>query len=253
LTYSPTSVGQAWVWDVYGSGGSCSYECLNGYTGTGCTTPPPSYNPPINGVCGTAEGTYGYSATSFYGTFCSVGTVNPSTPSFPSAGSGTTWTCEGSYSGTTDNCTANRQDNANSCATPPPSGGNYGALTYSPTSVGQAWEYNTNSCGYLCTNGYTGSGCSTVPVVATGTGSEVGFWSSFINPFTLFFSKITEFLGKILDFPIREAPYGMTFSGSLSPVTIGIGDTIGCGLTNSTQKSSYEWTGRDCYSGDMSV
>jgi len=110
LTYSPTSVGQAWVWDTYGSGVSCSYECLNGYTGSGCTTPPTSYNPPIDGVCGTAEGVYGYNATSWVGTFCSVGSIYPESPTFPGNGSGTYWSCIGTFSGSTDNCYASRQD-----------------------------------------------------------------------------------------------------------------------------------------------
>lgn len=60
LTYSPTSVNQAWVFEA----SSCGYTCINGYTGSGCATPPPAPTPdPINGACGSAVGTYGYTAT----------------------------------------------------------------------------------------------------------------------------------------------------------------------------------------------
>ena len=49
------------------------------------------------------------------------------------------------------------------CAIPAPPGWHYGTLTYNPKTINQAWTYGTSSCGYVCTDGYTGSGCSTPP------------------------------------------------------------------------------------------
>lgn len=48
------------------------------------------------------------------------------------------------------------------CATPAPSGGNYSTTTPgTPTSTNQAWAYSATpgNCTYVCTGGYSGSGC----------------------------------------------------------------------------------------------
>ncbi len=39
------------------------------------------------------------------------------------------------------------------------------SLAYNPTSVNQTWAQNSLTCGFTCTNGYTGPTCSTPPVV----------------------------------------------------------------------------------------
>lgn len=51
------------------------------------------------------------------------------------------------------------------CSTPVPSWGNYGSLTYNPSSLNQSWTYGASSCGYTCINGYTGNGCATPPAI----------------------------------------------------------------------------------------
>jgi hypothetical protein len=62
---------------------------------------------PINGVCGSANQTYPFSASSYGSdTYCSSGTAN-ATPSFPSAGTAVNWACTGSSGGSTSGtCTA---------------------------------------------------------------------------------------------------------------------------------------------------
>jgi hypothetical protein len=47
----------------------------------------------LTNACGAAATNYVYSASAFSGSYCSIGTSTPSTPSFPAAGSSTTWTC----------------------------------------------------------------------------------------------------------------------------------------------------------------
>ncbi len=68
-------------------------------------TPTPT---PATPTCGTAAGSYTSTTESYPSgsTFCSVGTVSPSSPSFPAQGSSASWTCT---SGTqTVSCSANR-------------------------------------------------------------------------------------------------------------------------------------------------
>lgn len=53
------------------------------------------------------------------------------------------------------------------CATPAPTGGNYGTTTMgTPTSTNQAWTYNTTpgNCTYVCTGGYSGNECAIAPI-----------------------------------------------------------------------------------------
>src|SRR3990167_8464142 len=57
------------------------------------------------GTCGPAAQSYAATETSFTGALCSFGTPTPAAPSFPAAGSSTTWTCVGT---TTVTCTASR-------------------------------------------------------------------------------------------------------------------------------------------------
>ncbi|HUZ93200.1 MAG TPA: hypothetical protein VNG29_04360, partial [Candidatus Paceibacterota bacterium] len=63
-----------------------------------------------NGSCGTANGHTYASTDTGWGlyTFCSAGTVNPSSPAFPAQGGSTSWQCAGSGGGTTASCLASR-------------------------------------------------------------------------------------------------------------------------------------------------
>jgi hypothetical protein len=47
----------------------------------------------LTNACGAAATNYIYSASAFSGSYCSIGTSTPTTPSFPAAGASTTWTC----------------------------------------------------------------------------------------------------------------------------------------------------------------
>jgi hypothetical protein len=47
----------------------------------------------LTNACGGAATNYVYSASAFSGSYCSIGTSTPATPSFPEAGASTTWTC----------------------------------------------------------------------------------------------------------------------------------------------------------------
>ena len=62
---------------------------------------------PVAGVCGTANKTYVYTATSFGAdTICSAGTPSLS-PTFPAPGNSVTWTCAGTNGGSSSGtCTA---------------------------------------------------------------------------------------------------------------------------------------------------
>jgi VCBS repeat-containing protein len=70
---------------------------------------------PVNGVCGTNANTettaYESTVTSYSGTFCSVGTADPSSPAFPSPSSFlSTWHCLGSNGGTDAYCKAYKKN-----------------------------------------------------------------------------------------------------------------------------------------------
>ncbi|NCU41116.1 MAG: hypothetical protein EOM19_00115 [Candidatus Moranbacteria bacterium] len=70
---------------------------------------------PINGSCGTASKTYTSTQTAYTGTFCSAGTVSPTSPAFPAPGASTSWQCLGQKGGINVSCSATRQP-----VTPPP-------------------------------------------------------------------------------------------------------------------------------------
>ncbi|MDP1709317.1 MAG: hypothetical protein Q8L21_00310, partial [Candidatus Komeilibacteria bacterium] len=100
--------------------------------------------------CGTANNhTYAYTDTGWGSyTFCNRGLATPSSPSFPTTGGSTSWTCSGGgYSGTA-NCSASR-----ACA---PVNGGWSAWSYG------AWT-NSGSCGqYIsCKQRQTRSGSRT--------------------------------------------------------------------------------------------
>jgi hypothetical protein len=66
-----------------------------------------------SGSCGTAMRTYTTSETSWGNyTFCSAGTAEPASPTFPVQGSSTTWKCKGVSGGTDASCAATRNDNS---------------------------------------------------------------------------------------------------------------------------------------------
>ena len=86
----------------------CQFHCNSGYNWNGhsCAVPPPP--PPAS--CGSNAQTYSSSIDHWPSTsnsaFCSSGSVNPSTPTFPAQGSTITWTC---HSSDTAHCSASRQ------------------------------------------------------------------------------------------------------------------------------------------------
>lgn len=108
-TPSPTNpvfpaAGGSVTWQCLGSGGGFNATCNANRLNTGCGN---------TGTCGSNNGqTYANSVTAWPNSsasaFCSNGTVNPSSPSFPAAGSQTSWTCVGA-GGTSPTCSATRQ------------------------------------------------------------------------------------------------------------------------------------------------
>lgn len=72
------------------------------------TLGPPPPPPPINGSCGPAARNYASGDSSYSGALCSAGTASPSSPSFPSAGGSTSWTCLGANGGSNASCLATR-------------------------------------------------------------------------------------------------------------------------------------------------
>lgn len=61
----------------------------------------------LTNACGTAAKTYLYTDTAYAGTFCLLGAPTPASPTFPSQGSSTNWTCPVLH-GTAISCTASR-------------------------------------------------------------------------------------------------------------------------------------------------
>ncbi|MDD4409662.1 MAG: type II secretion system protein [Candidatus Pacebacteria bacterium] len=103
----------------------------------------------INGVCGTANKAYYITSSSFgTDTFCTGGTLS-STPSFPSVGTPSTWSCIGSGGGIIASCNASKS--SSSCI----SGG---GLTCSETVDG---NYVVNK--YVLSGVTTGTTTWTVP------------------------------------------------------------------------------------------
>ncbi len=83
-----------------------------------------SADPVSSGTCGTAAKAYLASETSYSGTMCTSGNSSPLSPTFPSQGGSTTWSCGG------NSCTATR---AGSGATTPACGTN--KATYNSTDT----------------------------------------------------------------------------------------------------------------------
>ncbi|QQR93432.1 hypothetical protein IPJ91_03210 [bacterium] len=87
------------------NGGTVSWTCsgTNGGTSANCSASclkPPT---PVNGVCGSANGTSG-SCSRTLTPLCAQGTANPANPTFSN---GTvSWTCSGTNGGTSANCSA---------------------------------------------------------------------------------------------------------------------------------------------------
>ena len=106
---------------------------------------------PVAGTCGTSAKTYASTATAFSGSLCTNGSgvSTPASPSFPSAGNSTTWTCGGSNGGASSGtCTASRS--AASCAATTIAGCVLPG-TSSGSSAGTCDIYGT--CNYTCNNG----------------------------------------------------------------------------------------------------
>ena len=98
---SPTPSAPAWP----AQGASTSWTCpVASGTPISCTA---THSPaPVNGVCGPAATTYVYSATAYSGALCTAGTTSPASPSFPAAGSSTSWSCLGTNGGSSPSCIA---------------------------------------------------------------------------------------------------------------------------------------------------
>jgi len=123
-----------WTWTCAGSSGGSPASCSTGAL-------------PVNGACGTANKTYAYNVSAYSpDTFCTAGTTNPTTPTFPAQGGSTNWTCVGLNTGTTANCTASRNNApiAGACGT---KNGKYATTT--PTG--------TQACATGTITGMTGS------------------------------------------------------------------------------------------------
>ena len=90
------------------AGSSTVWSCngINGGTSDSCTATRQSSA--VNGVCGTRNTTYATSITAWpaSSTLCSAGTASPTNPSFPTAGSTTSWQCIGSGGGADSSCSA---------------------------------------------------------------------------------------------------------------------------------------------------
>jgi prepilin-type N-terminal cleavage/methylation domain-containing protein len=138
---------------------------------------------PSSGICGTANKTYASTDTTYNtDTFCSIGTVSPSSPAFPELGIPTNWTCAGLNGGTTVNCTASRSLNG-VCGTS--SGSNLSSIpttnlctlgTATAVSSAGPWTWSCNG-----SNGGTNASCSTGSLPVNGAcGSSNGSNSSSI-------------------------------------------------------------------------
>jgi hypothetical protein len=141
-----------------GAGGSTSNSVTVGVS-----------TPVVNGSCGTANKTYTSGATS-YGTdtFCSVGTPSPTTPTFPSAGSSTNWSCLGSGAGTNASCTATR-----SAVT----GGTY-SVTVAPATGGTVRTVDSLiNCGSTCSRTYTQGAVVTLQAYPASSYWKFNGWS----------------------------------------------------------------------------
>ncbi|KND47947.1 MAG: putative cell-wall-anchored protein SasA [Parcubacteria bacterium C7867-006] len=110
------------------------------------TTAPSS----INGACGPNATTFSSASTDYSGTsntdFCSAGTASPPSPTFPSAGGSSSWSCLGSGGGTNASCSASRDSSPL---------GDY-SLRVDKTVGGfvQSTTDNSIDCGSTCSSNY---------------------------------------------------------------------------------------------------
>ncbi|MCX6738587.1 MAG: hypothetical protein NT098_00860, partial [Candidatus Parcubacteria bacterium] len=134
---------------------------------------------PVNGACGTANNkTYASTITSYgVDTACSSGTG--SLPTFPTAGSTATWSCNGVNTGTNASCAASRD--AYVCGgTVPTNGTSYTGTNLTGLTVATNYSYadpNTVAkCEFSCNAGYAWDGvaCVAPPTVSlTATRSSI--------------------------------------------------------------------------------
>ena len=161
--------------------GPWSWSCTGLNSGSTATC---SANLIVNGSCGTANKTYVYSDTSYGSdTFCSLGTVNPTTPAFPDNGGTTNWSCVGLNSGSTATCSASRNSTPVNGACGTSNGSNaYIAPTTNLCTTGTATAISgTGPWTWSCTgaNGGTTSGTCTVNKSVNGVcGSKDGKYAS---------------------------------------------------------------------------
>jgi prepilin-type N-terminal cleavage/methylation domain-containing protein len=136
-------------------GGSTNWTCVGLNTGTTASCTASRNNTPVNGVCGTSNGSNFYSIPS--SNLCTAGT-----PSSVGGSGPWTWTCNGLYGGTTANCSANLSVNGvcgsknNKYATSTPAGTQ--ACT-AGSIIGMTGSYSWSCAGQ---NGGTSPSCATV-------------------------------------------------------------------------------------------
>ena len=137
---------------------------------------PPS---PVNGACGSANKSYGFSAASFGSdAFCSVGTASPASPAFPSAGNSVSWTCSASNGGSVPTCTATHAAAANCAAgTQTVNGHSYSLAAFNngntlagtSAAVAVTGGNQTYSQTFLCTDGAVSTNGTETPGALTCT------------------------------------------------------------------------------------
>jgi hypothetical protein len=140
----------------------------------------------LTNACGAAATTYVYSASAYSGTYCVMGTPTPASPSWPSAGNSTTWTCPVT-SGSPISCTATHS--------PAPVAGVCGAAA-------TAYPYSASAySGALCSTGTASPTTPAFPAVGSSSswsclgingGSSPSCTASRNNPASLVNSVHTE-------------------------------------------------------------
>ena len=93
------------------AGSSVSWSCLwtNWGTTASCTAKRYDYRY-VNWQCWPAQIPYNSTDTGFFGSFCAVGTVSPSSPTFPAPWWTVSWSCLWANGGTTASCSSQRND-----------------------------------------------------------------------------------------------------------------------------------------------
>jgi len=142
--------GDAWPWPAFPNQGETVYwTCygLNGGANASCSAT--RLNPAVNGSCGTRATTYSSTTTSWpAGNFCAAGTASPVSPTFPSIGGSTSWTCLGSSGGANVSCSAVRKCSVtlNTSSSSVVEDESYGTgITWSTSGATSCWQWRNSS------------------------------------------------------------------------------------------------------------